>query len=69
MIITGNREGILEEKEKEYILNIFEFNDKTANKIMMPKDKVVTVNIDDNKQELLKKIRKSRFTRFPILDE
>ena len=26
MIITGSREGVVEEKEKEYILNIFEFN-------------------------------------------
>lgn len=69
MIITGNREGILEEKEKEYILNIFEFNDKTANKIMIPKDKVITVNINDTKQDLLSKIKKGHYTRFPILDE
>lgn len=69
MIITGNREGVLEEKEKEYILNIFEFNDKTANKIMRPKEEVITVNINDTKQELLTKIKKGRYTRFPILDE
>ena len=37
MILTGSKEGVLEEKEKEYILNIFEFNDKTAFKIMTPR--------------------------------
>lgn len=68
MIITGNREGIVEEKEKEYILNIFEFNDKTANKIMTPKSKVVAINITDTKKEIISKIKKSRFTRFPVLD-
>lgn len=68
MIITGSREGIVEEKEKEYILNIFEFNDKTANKIMTPRDNVVTVNIDDTKRELISKIKKSKFTRFPVID-
>lgn len=67
MIITGSREGIVEEKEKEYILNIFEFNDKTANKIMTPRDSVVTVNIDDTKRELISKIKKSKFTRFPVI--
>jgi len=69
MIITGNREGIVEEKEKEYILNIFEFNDKTANKIMTPRSKVVTLNIKDTKRDIITKIKKSRFTRFPVLNE
>lgn len=68
MIITGNREGVVEEKEKEYILNIFEFNDKNAHKIMTPREKVVTINVDDTKREIITKIKKSKFTRFPVLD-
>lgn len=69
MIITGSKEGILEEKEKEYILNIFEFNDKTANKIMTPKEKVSYIYINDTTQDIIKKIKKSIFTRFPVLSE
>lgn len=68
IIITGSKEGILEQKEKEYILNIFEFNDKTANKIMTPKEKVTTLNIDDTLPELIKKIKNSSYTRFPVLN-
>lgn len=68
IIITGSKEGILEQKEKEYILNIFEFNDKTANKIMTPKEKVTTLNLDDTLPELIKKIKNSSYTRFPVLD-
>lgn len=69
MIITGSREGVVEEKEKEYILNIFEFNDKTASKIMTPRSDVISINIDDTKSELLSKIKKSKFTRFPVIDQ
>ena len=69
MIITGNKEGIVEEKEKEYILNIFEFNDKKALKIMTPKDQVVCLDINDTKDTIIKKIKKSHFTRFPVLNE
>lgn len=69
MIITGNREGIVEEKEKEYILNIFKFNDISASKIMTPRSRVVTLNIKDSKQEVVRKIRKSKFTRYPVLSE
>ncbi len=68
MIITGSKEGVLEEKETDYILNIFEFNDKTANKIMTPKSQVTTLNITDTTADLIKKIRSSSFTRFPVLD-
>ena len=34
MIITGSKEGVVEEKEKEYILNIFNFNDKGCSKVI-----------------------------------
>ena len=69
MIITGNKEGIVEEKEKEYILNIFEFNDKNAIKIMTPKDKVITLNINDDKKTIISKISKTHFTRFPVIND
>ena len=68
IIITGNKEGIVEEKEKEYILNIFEFNDKKAEKIMTPKDKVICLDINDSKTMIIKKIKNSHFTRFPVLN-
>lgn len=56
MIITGNHEGIVEEKEKEYILNIFDFNDKPAYKIMTPKEKVISIFSTDTKKEVINKI-------------
>ena len=69
MILTGSKEGVLEEKEKEYILNIFEFNDKTAYKIMTPKNKVTAIYDDDTTQELISKMKSSSFTRFPVLNQ
>lgn len=69
IIITGNHEGIIEEKEKEYILNIFEFNDKTANKIMTPKKDVIVMYTNDTKKNIIKKIQNSHFTRYPIIDQ
>lgn len=69
MIITGSKEGVLEEKEKEYILNIFEFNDKTANKIMTPKEKVSIIYNTDEIPEIIRKMKSSSFTRFPVLNQ
>ncbi len=69
MIITGSKEGIVEEKEKEYILNIFKFNDKKASKIMTPKAEIICLDINDNKEAIIKKIKKKHYTRYPVLDK
>lgn len=69
MILTGSKEGVLEEKEKEYILNIFDFNDKTAYKIMTPRSKVKVIYETDTTSELISKIKKANYTRFPVLNK
>lgn len=66
IILTGTSEKIIEAKERDYILNIFEFNDKTVKEIMTPKKNVVIVNIDDDMKETIKKIKDSKYTRFPV---
>ena len=68
LIITSEASGIIEDKEKEYILNVFNFNDKKAKQIMTKKNKVISIDIKDSKKEILDKIKNSRFTRFPVLD-
>ena len=68
MIITGSKEGIVEEKEKEYILNIFNFNDKTVYKAMTPKDKVVWIDINSTTKQILKTLKKYHYTRYQVLD-
>ena len=67
MIITGSKEGIVE--EKEYILNIFEFNDKKASKIMTPRGEITCLDINDTKEEIIKKIKNHHYTRYPILKD
>ena len=69
MIITGSKEGIVEEKEKEYILNIFKFNDKKASKIMTPRSEITCLDINDSQEEIIKKIKKKLFTRYPVLKD
>ena len=66
MILLGNDEGIIEEKEKEYVLNIFNFNDIEVNKVMTPKKDVVLLNIDDTLKENILKIKQSKYTRYPV---
>lgn len=69
MILLGRSEGIIEEKEKEYILNIFDFNDIEVSKVMTPKRDVVMVNINEDIKDIVLKIKDTRFSRFPVYED
>ena len=62
MILLGRSEGIIEEKEKEYILNIFNFNDIEVSKVMTPKKDVEMINIDDSIKDIVLKIKETKFS-------
>lgn len=67
-ILNGWDEGIIEEKEKEYILNIFSFNDTIVEKIMVERDNVVMLDIEAPLKENLLIIKRSKYTRFPVFE-
>lgn len=68
IIITGTKDGIIEKKEKEYIFNIFKFNDTTVDKVMTPKDECILINVNTTFGLLLKRLKKTKFTRYPVYD-
>ena len=57
----------LEELEKKMLLKVFEFNDVTIKDVMTKKEKVVSIDVTESKEEVAKKVRKSKFTRFPVI--
>ena len=59
----------LEELEKKMLLKVFEFNDVTVKDIMTKKENVISIDVNETKEEVFKKIRKSKFTRFPVTKE
>lgn len=66
MILLGTDEGIVEEKEKEYMFNIFEFNDTEVFNVMTPVSDVISLDIDADVMENISIIKKSKYTRFPV---
>ncbi len=69
MIILGQDEGIVEEKEKEYILNIFNFNDINVTKVMTPKKDVVAIDIRDDLMDNIDLMRRTKYSRFPVFQD
>lgn len=58
----------LEELEKQLILNIFEFNDTTIDKVMTKKEDVITIDVNSTTEEILNTIKKHKYTRFPVIE-
>ncbi|MEJ2096117.1 MAG: hemolysin family protein [Deltaproteobacteria bacterium] len=60
-------EGEIKEEEKEFIHNIFEFDDTNASEIMTPRADMFVVNIDEPLN--IKGIIDSGFTRIPVIQD
>lgn len=58
--------GGIDEDEKEFIHNIFKFNDTTATEIMTPRGDMFVVNLND--QPDLGAVLESGFSRIPIIE-
>ncbi|WP_235829119.1 hemolysin family protein [Christensenella intestinihominis] len=69
MVDIGEEKGAIEPAEKEMIENIFEFNNTTARDVMMHRTNVTAIRKDETPEEILKVIRESGLSRFPVYGE
>jgi magnesium and cobalt exporter, CNNM family len=70
MLVTASREkGVLEEEEQEMLHKVFEFADKDAVDVMVPRPDVIAVPVDLPVQEVLRLVLSHPFTRYPVFEE
>ena len=69
MVDLGEETGVLDEDEKEWITNVFEFDDTPVRDIMVRAGEVIAVSIDATKEEILKLISEEGVSRLPVYGE
>ena len=69
MVDVGEEKGAIETSEREMIENIFEFNNITAEDVMVHRTDMQFIWIDDSHEEIVKTIRESGLSRFPVIGE
>ena len=62
-------EGELEAGEQEMLYKVFDFADKEASDVMVPRPEVVGISVDMPPEEALKAVLESPFTRYPVYRE
>ena len=69
MVDLGEERGAIESSEKELIENIFEFNNTTAEDVMVHRTDMVMIWCDDTGEDIVRTIRESGLSRFPVYEE
>ena len=69
MVNLGGEKGVIDASEKEWIENVFAFDDTNIREIMIHSADVVYISIDDNEEEIIEKIKESGLSRFPVCGE
>lgn len=61
--------GEIEEENYEIIKNAFDFTDHSAKQIMVPRQNIQTIDIDDSVEEIIDTIMESGYSRIPVYEE
>ena len=69
MVEEGEESGAIQTSEKEFIENVFEFDNMTAYDVMIHRTDMVALSIDDDEDTILDTIRQSGLSRFPVYQE
>lgn len=70
MIVSASeRGGKLDHMESRLIDNVFDFADRVAREVMVPRQDMICLYTDDTLKENLQAVRESRHTRYPLCDE
>lgn len=69
MLEEGARTGVLDKTENELIENILDFTDKTVREVMVPRTKVVAIDIESSRESVIHKIISEGYTRLPVYHE
>ena len=65
----GEREGIIEEMEKEIIHNVLEFTDSVVHEVMVPRVDMIGVDKNATTTEVIKTIKESGHSRIPVFED
>ena len=69
LLEKGKESGALNNTEHELIKNVFDFNERIVKNIMVPRTKIVAVELTASKEELIKTATEEGYSRIPIYDD
>ena len=69
MISSSTASGVLDPEEREYLNNVFDFGDRVAREIMVPRPDIEALPSNAPLPELAERAAFGRYTRYPVYEE
>ena len=70
MVDVGQQKGAIEDNEKEFINNVFEFNDKTVSEVMIHRTKIYAIDGDLSINEAIEELSDNYvYSRIPVYED
>ena len=69
LLETGTETGVFNDIEKEMITSIFSFDDKKVREVMVQRQDMVAVDLNDPVNDYIDEILRSRHSRIPVYEE
>ena len=66
MVSEGHETGVFSETEHEYIRNVFEFTHTYVREVMVPRTRMVALELQMSREELVKIILETQYSRYPV---
>jgi len=69
MLEEGARTGVLDKTENELIENILDFTEKSVREVMVPRTKIVAIDIESSREFVIHRIINEGYTRLPVYQD
>ncbi len=66
LISEGRKSGAIDQTEHQLIEKIFEFNDKQVKEIMVPRNHMAAIDIDESREKIFQLVTEEGFSRLPV---
>ncbi|WP_066307071.1 hemolysin family protein [Bacillus sp. FJAT-29814] len=68
LLSESYKSGEINKNELKYMNNIFEFDERIAKEIMVPRTEIVTISINASYKDTIQTIKSEHYTRYPVAD-
>lgn len=68
LLSESYKSGEINQNELKYVNNIFEFDERIAKEIMIPRREIVAISSEDSYETIVKIIKTESYTRYPVLN-
>ncbi len=68
LLSESYKSGEINQNELKYVNNIFEFDERVAKEIMVPRTEMITISIEDEFEEIMLTVEEENYTRYPVVN-